>query len=248
MPFIFSTLIVFATFAIQAKLQGKPPLTTAQAFSSLAIMIIFRSPASMLLVSLPILMSMVGTFERIEKYLKMNRFEDHRPLLDRPTSLLDDTRAVIELKDIVLNIQSETEPSPIAFTAPKGSITMVSGPVGCGKSMLLKAVLGEIHLKSGEISVSTPYIGYCAQTPWLQNSTLKKNILGANVFDAAWYQSILRTCNLEPDINQMPDGDDTLLGSRGVAVSGGQKHRIVSSPLFVDYYLFDPGTSESVVF
>jgi ATP-binding cassette subfamily C (CFTR/MRP) protein 1 len=191
-------------------------------------MVIFRGPAAMLLICVPILMSTVGTFGRIEKYLQTNRFEDHRPLLDGPTSPSNEVRAAVELKDVVLDIQSETERLPITFTASKGSITLISGPVGCGKSVLLNAVLGEVPLKSGKISVSTPFFGYCAQTPWLQNSTLKKNIVGANMFDATWYQSVIRTCNLEPDIAQMPDGHDTLLGSRGVAVSGGQKHRIVS--------------------
>jgi ATP-binding cassette subfamily C (CFTR/MRP) protein 1 len=224
LPNTFSSLLVFATFAIQAKLQGRPPLSTPQAFSSLAIMVIFQGPAAMLLVSVPILMSTVGTFKRIEKFLQENQFLG--------TELLNNTSATIELINVGLDIQSVSEPSLISFTAPKGSITMISGPVGCGKSTLLKAVLGEVPLKSGRVGVSTPYIGYCAQTPWLQNTTLKKNIVGPDVLDETWYQSIIRICNLEPDIAQMPEGHDTLLGSRGVTVSGGQKHRIVSySPL-----------------
>jgi ABC-type bacteriocin/lantibiotic exporter with double-glycine peptidase domain len=111
--------------------------------------------------------------------------------------------------------------------AAKGSVTMISGPVGCGKSTLLKMVLGENRPKSGRISVSTPYIGYCSQTPWLQNNTLRKNIIGPNKLDSLWYDKVVRVCNLDPDIAQMPDKDDTMLGSRGVSVSGGQKHRIV---------------------
>jgi ATP-binding cassette subfamily C (CFTR/MRP) protein 1 len=105
---------------------------------------------------------------------------------------------------------------------------MLSGPVGCGKSTLLKAILGEVHPKSGRISISTPHVGYCSQNPWLQNTTLRKNIIGTTAFEETWYRRVIDDCNLGLDIAQMPDGDETLLGSRGMSVSGGQKHRIVS--------------------
>jgi ATP-binding cassette subfamily C (CFTR/MRP) protein 1 len=191
------------------------------------LMTLVSGPSAMLLYSLPLMMSSASTFQRIEDFLQKDRFEDHRPLLEGG-SLLDDTEHAIELRDVVLDIKSDSEPTPINLAIPKGSIAMLSGPAGCGKSTLLKAILGEVHPKSGRISISTPYIGYCSQTPWLQNTTLKKSIIGAAVFDEAWYQRVIDDCNLRPDIAQMPDGDETLLGSRGISVSGGQKHRIVS--------------------
>lgn len=158
--------------------------------------------------------------------MNKNRFEDHRPLISESSASVDAVGA-IELKEVTLDIQSETPPTSISVSIAKGSITIISGPVGCGKSTLLRTVLGEVRPKIGRISVSTPYIGYCSQIPWLQNNTLKKNIIGPSDFDEAWYRRVVRVCNLEPDIAQMPDKDDTVLGSRGVVVSGGQKHRIV---------------------
>jgi len=220
--------VVFAAYAIQAKLQGKPPLSTAQAFSSLALMQIVNGPLSMLLYAVPLSMSSFGTFQRIQDFLQKDRFEDHRPLLDDQIPLLESTESAVKIKDVVLDIKREPQPAAVNFVASRGSITMISGPVGCGKSTLLKSVLGELQPKSGRIHVSTPYIGYCSQTPWLLNTTLRKNIIGANAFEEAWYKRILDICNLNLDISQLPDGDETLLGSRGVTVSGGQKHRIVS--------------------
>jgi ABC-type bacteriocin/lantibiotic exporter with double-glycine peptidase domain len=173
------------------------------------------------------IISSASTFKRIEDFLKKDQFEDHRVLLQGGLSLLDDAEGAIKLQDVVLDIKSDVEPTPASLTIHKGSITLLSGPVGCGKSTLLKAILGEVHPKSGRISISTPYIGYCSQVPWLQNTTLKKNIIGTAAFEEVWYQRVIDDCNLGPDIAQLPDGDETLLGSRGISVSGGQKHRIV---------------------
>jgi ABC-type bacteriocin/lantibiotic exporter with double-glycine peptidase domain len=224
---MFSPLAVFAAYAVQAKLQGKPPLSTAQAFSSLALMQIVGGPSAMLLYSVSTIMSCMGTFQRVEDFLQKGRFEDYRPLVDGKDSLLEGSDNAIEFRDVILDIKRDPQPAPLNFAAIQGSVTMISGPVGCGKSTLLKSVLGELQPKVGRISISTLYIGYCSQTPWLQNATLKKNIIGANTFEEVWYQKILDICNLNEDISQLPGSDDTLLGSRGVTVSGGQKHRIV---------------------
>jgi ATP-binding cassette, subfamily C (CFTR/MRP), member 1 len=218
---------VFAGYAIQAKWQGRPPLSTAQAFASLALINIVRGPATMLLYSLPMMMSTGGSFQRIEDFLKKDTFEDHRPLLDGKRSSQIETDKAVKFKNVVLDIKTTTESAQIDFDLPRGSIIMITGPVGSGKSTLLNAVLGEVHLKSGKICISTQYIGYCSQTPWLQNTTVRKNIIGCDNFNEAWYQHILDVCNLHLDIRQMPKKDNTMLGSRGISVSGGQKHRIV---------------------
>jgi ABC-type bacteriocin/lantibiotic exporter with double-glycine peptidase domain len=174
------------------------------------------------------IISCMGTFQRIEDFLQKGRFEDHRPLFNGQNSLLEGSDSAIDFRDVILDIKRDPQPEPLNFAAIRGSVTMISGPVGCGKSVLLKNVLGELQPKSGRIRVSTSYIGYCSQTPWLQNATLRKNIIGASGFEEVWYHTILDICNLNQDISQLSDGDETLLGSRGVTVCGGQKHRIVS--------------------
>jgi ATP-binding cassette, subfamily C (CFTR/MRP), member 1 len=223
----FSALVVFASYAVIAKFQGKGSLSTSQAFSSLAILVIFRGPAAQLLYTLPMLISMVGTFERIEKFLQKDQHVEHRPMLGVSNSTPTEVAGAFHLKDVVLDIKGSTPTTPINLKAAKGSITMISGPVGCGKSTLLKSILGEVQPKSGRVSISTPYIGYCSQAPWLQNKTLKQNIVGPNEFELGWYNRIIDVCNLKPDLMRMADGDNSLLGSRGITVSGGQKHRIV---------------------
>jgi hypothetical protein len=62
----------------------------------------------------------------------------------------------------------------------------------------------------------------------LQNERIGETIVGPNYFDGLWYQQIIKLCELESDFSQMPENDLTIMGSRGIVISGGQKHRIVS--------------------
>ena len=111
---------------------------------------------------------------------------------------------------------------------------MIIGPVGCGKSTFLKHLLGESSFQSGTIAVRNPFVAYCSQTPWLQNLTIREVIIGPRDYDKAWYQKIISICALEQDLAQMPSGDATAIGSKGLKISGGQKQRIVSLKLKKD--------------
>jgi ATP-binding cassette subfamily C (CFTR/MRP) protein 1 len=116
----------------------------------------------------------------------------------------------------------------IDMIVPRGKITMVVGPVGCGKSTLLKAVLGELPVMGGSLQVSSLRIALCDQTAWHVNGTVQGSIVGAAVFDHRWYSSVIRSCALDEDLRQLPQGDQTEIGSKGIALSGGQSQRIVS--------------------
>nr|AAP78734.1 ABC transporter [Alternaria brassicae] len=114
----------------------------------------------------------------------------------------------------------------VDMIVPRGKITMVVGPVGCGKSTLLKAVLGELPVMGGSLQVSSLRIALCDQTAWHVNGTVQESIIGAAVFDHRWYSSVVRSCALDEDLRQLPQGDQTQIGSKGIALSGGQSQRI----------------------
>lgn len=105
-------------------------------------------------------------------------------------------------------------------------LTMVVGPVASGKSTLLKAILGELKPTIGAVAVASKDIAYCDQSPWLRNGTIKENIIGFSPFDQVWYQTVVRDCSLEADLFQLPNGDQTPIGSNGITLSGGQKERV----------------------
>jgi len=71
-------------------------------------------------------------------------------------------------------------------------------------------------------------MAYCDQTPWLENRSIRDNILGQSPLDEKWLATVLEACALDEDVRMFPLGDLTLVGSGGVSLSGGQKQRVVS--------------------
>jgi ABC-type multidrug transport system fused ATPase/permease subunit len=106
-----------------------------------------------------------------------------------------------------------------------GALVGIIGPVGSGKSSLLSAFINEIPRRDGRVELCGE-MAYCAQQPWIQNATLRDNILYGSPYREEWYQTIVTACSLEADLQQLPAGDSTEIGERGINLSGGQKARI----------------------
>ena len=114
--------------------------------------------------------------------------------------------------------------------------------MGAGKSTLLSALLGEMHkLNEGQVNVN----GSCAYVPqqaWIQNLTVKNNILFGHKYDEKLYSQVIDVCSLKTDLNIMPAGDRTEIGEKGINLSGGQKQRIsLARSVYssADIYLLD---------
>ncbi|XP_053202213.1 multidrug resistance-associated protein 1-like [Panonychus citri] len=123
----------------------------------------------------------------------------------------------------------ETKPSlrHINMKVKPGSFVAIVGSVGSGKSSLLSAILGEMEKISGRININGKYsIAYVAQQAWIQNTSLKNNILFGSPFDESKYNQVISACALEPDIAYLPGGDETEIGEKGINLSGGQKQRV----------------------
>ena len=106
-----------------------------------------------------------------------------------------------------------------------GSLTMIIGRVGCGKSTFLSSLNAFVPIVEGDVKVSGR-VAYVAQTAWILNSTVKDNILFGKPCDKAKYEMALRVSQLAADFEILPDKDATMIGERGVTLSGGQKQRV----------------------
>uniref|UniRef100_A0A5F9D9N4 ATP binding cassette subfamily C member 9 n=1 Tax=Oryctolagus cuniculus TaxID=9986 RepID=A0A5F9D9N4_RABIT len=132
--------------------------------------------------------------------------------------------------------------SNIDIRIPTGQLTMIVGQVGCGKSSLLLAILGEMQTLDGKVhwsnvNESEPSfeatrsrnrysVAYAAQKPWLLNATVEENITFGSPFNKQRYKAVTDACSLQPDIDLLPFGDQTEIGERGINLSGGQRQRI----------------------
>ncbi|KAH1471661.1 hypothetical protein KXX06_006823, partial [Aspergillus fumigatus] len=111
---------------------------------------------------------------------------------------------------------------------PAASLTMVIGPVGSGKSTFCKALLSKIPFSQGSVVMSTPprHVGFCEKTAFLWNGTIRENIVGFTPFDRERYDQVIEATSLRFDLATLLQGDQTNIGSGGVALSGGQKQRL----------------------
>lgn len=115
---------------------------------------------------------------------------------------------------------------PMDMKVPRAKLTMIVGPVGCGKTVLLKALLGEIPTLSGTVQLFSEDVAYCDQSPFHMNGTIRDSIVMFEDYDDRWYHCIIEGCALDEDLQQLPQGDQTRIGSKGIALSGGQCQRL----------------------
>jgi ATP-binding cassette subfamily C (CFTR/MRP) protein 4 len=108
----------------------------------------------------------------------------------------------------------------------RGQLCCVIGPVGAGKSSLLLAIAGELPIAKGNIKREYRSLAYAAQDAWIMNGSVRDNIVLDQQYDAPWYETVISSCGLSDDFQQLSNGDRTLVGDRGVQLSGGQRARV----------------------
>lgn len=130
----------------------------------------------------------------------------------------------------------------LSIEVKKGKLVAVVGSVGSGKSSLLSGLLGEMSkLNDGLINLNG-HTAYVPQQAWIQNETVKNNILFGTPLDEDFYNQVLKSCSLLTDLKIMPAGDSTEIGEKGINLSGGQKQRIsLARSLYsnADIYMLD---------
>ncbi|XP_074039396.1 ATP-binding cassette sub-family C member 4 [Leptinotarsa decemlineata] len=184
-----------------------------------------------------------------EAKVSVKRLENFLLLEERNLVLTDSTEDVkepglVEIKNANASWMSE----PIVDTLvdinlkiPPGTLCCVVGNVGSGKSSLLHLLLKEMPLKKGSIEVKG-HVSYASQEPWLFVSNVRNNILFGQPYLKNRYDEVVDVCALEKDFKQFPFADKTMVGERGVSLSGGQRARInLARAVYTeaDIYLFD---------
>ncbi|XP_075985131.1 ATP-binding cassette subfamily C member 4-like isoform X2 [Anticarsia gemmatalis] len=153
---------------------------------------------------------------------------------------------LMELNKVNASWTGSTEPSEvtlknISLRVRKGKLCAIIGPVGSGKTSLLQLLLKELPVTSGNLSIKGT-LSYACQESWLFAGTVRDNILFGLPYDVDRYKEVCRVSCLQPDFKQFPYGDLSLVGERGVSLSGGQRARInLARAIYreADVYLLD---------
>lgn len=127
------------------------------------------------------------------------------------------------------------------FKIPHGKLVAIVGRVGSGKSTLLQLILKELKPIAGRIHVNGR-VSYCSQKSWLFSATARQNILFCENYDMHKYENVVKLCSLTKDFQQLPQKDYSVIGERGVSLSGGQKARVnLARTVYkdADIYIFD---------
>ncbi|KAI1010915.1 hypothetical protein LB504_002300 [Fusarium proliferatum] len=246
--FIVAAMLGFTPMLISPPLTlafTRASLDTSKVFTSLAFLMLLTNPLSQIFTSIPELVSGIACIGRIQAFLECETRHDFRQVLSDRKKNLSFTEAEADTG----SSEIETAPDSTMISIKNGSfgwkenvfvlqdinahikkssLTMVVGPVGSGKSTFCKTLLGEIPLSQGSVVLSMRYprIGFCDQTAFLWNGTIRDNILGFSLYDEKRYNSVIQATALSVDFAKLAQGDQTNIGSDGIALSGGQKQRV----------------------
>lgn len=221
-------------------------------FTSYSYLTLLCTPLTQLFQSVPLVLAAIACLERIQSFLDAEIREDLRleysistPEKPLSTTACISTNPVVSISNGSFGWDQENKTlSGINLAIPSRQLTMIVGPIASGKSTMCKVLLGETPAWDGEVVFRSCHrrIGYCDQTAFLSNASIKKNILGFGPFDRERYNQVLEATMLKVDLSLLPQGDDTNIGSNGISLSGGQKQRVsIARALYLDtdFFVFD---------
>ncbi|KIL92440.1 hypothetical protein FAVG1_04851 [Fusarium avenaceum] len=251
------TISPVVTFAAATK-----TLDTTSIFGSISYITLLASPLMILFQKIPQFLGALTCLQRVQAFLERDPRLEYRHLdqVTFPNSSMSSSTGDmnIELKTLSQKESSHIliengsfgwqENTPVLkqvnIRIPSSYLTAVVGHVASGKSTLCKAILGEVPFATGSTVVfQSSKIGYCDQTPFLTNSSIRSNIIGNGEVDDKRYTSVLNATMLDQDLTNLPYGDRTVIGSGGIALSGGQRQRVaIARALYLvstDLLIFD---------
>ncbi|XP_045027308.1 multidrug resistance-associated protein 1 isoform X2 [Daphnia magna] len=231
-PFLVS-LMSFMTFVLSSP---DNILTPEIAFVSLSLFNLIRMPLTILPILIIQFIQASVSIKRLNKFMNADELD--------PNSVSHETTQSAISVEKGSFAWSQAEPpilKDINIEIKPGKLVAVVGQVGAGKSSLISAILGEMEKLSGKVNTNGR-IAYIPQQAWIQNCSLRNNILFGKGYNESVYNKVINACALKPDLAMLPGGDNTEIGEKGINLSGGQKQRVsLARSVFsdMDVYLLD---------
>jgi len=234
-------LVSCSTFAVFV-LTRDEPLTTDIVFPALALFNLLTFPLAVLPMVITSIVEASVAAGRLTSYLIAEEVQEDAVIVKPPVEELGEETIRIREGTFSWNRHEDKNVlHDVNFSAHKGELTCIVGRVGAGKSSFLQSILGDLWKVKGEVTVHGT-VAFVSATPWIMNATVKENIIFGYRYDSNFYEQTVKACALLDDFTQLPDGDETVVGERGISLSGGQKARVALARAVyarADVYLLD---------
>ena len=231
-------LVAIGSFASYVLIDPVNNILDAQtAFVSLTLFNSLQAPLALLPYGVVSIIQGAVSIKRINKYLNAEEIDPNNVTHDKMGN-------AVLVKNGSFTWGTKKDPpilKNIYLSVKENSLIAVVGKVGSGKSSLLSALLGEMSRTNGFANVEGS-VAYVSQQAWMRNMSLKNNILFGKPYNEKLYEKVIESCALKPDLLQLPGGDATEIGEKGINLSGGQKQRInLARAVYAnkDVYFFD---------
>ncbi|PQE11407.1 abc metal ion transporter protein [Rutstroemia sp. NJR-2017a BVV2] len=234
-------LVSCSTFAVFV-LTTDAPLTTDIVFPTLSLLNLLTFPLAILPMVITSIIEASVAVNRLTSFLTAEELQPDALIVKG--AIEEDGEESLSIRDGTFSWDRHADRNvleDINFTANKGELTCIVGRVGAGKSSFLQVLLGDLWKVKGQVIVHGQ-TAYVAQQPWIMNASVKENILFGHRYDPNFYEKTVKACALTEDFAQLPDGDETEVGERGISLSGGQKARLTLARAVyarADVYLLD---------
>ncbi|KAF4617689.1 hypothetical protein D9613_006261 [Agrocybe pediades] len=245
--YLIPMISMVVTYAVYAAVM-KGELTSSKIFSSMPIFSMIRMQLNTISSQITIIIQGKVSLDRVDNFLKetelLDSFHDDPKGKVAPGTLQNSDaigfkNAAFSWSEEPRIVDGTVTPSRRTFRLKvdgellfkEGCINLIVGPTGSGKTSMLMALLGEMHYNPTGVDswFNLPRAGgvaYAAQESWVQNDTIRENILFGSPYDEARYRKVIKQCALERDLELFEAGDATEVGEKGLTLSGGQKARV----------------------
>lgn len=200
-------------------------------FKSIILILWFSDDLKMVLEVGEVWATAVSSCSRVEDVLRTAAHESSAtPMRHLEPAKVNRFTPAIEFQNVTLAPAADRPPilTNVSVSILRGSFSVLTGPIGSGKTLFARGIIGRAYKTQGTITVQDSAIAYCGQDDWLINGSIRHNIVGDNSYDDAWYTSVVTACVLTEDIAHLEHVDDFIVTSLGTNLEHSFRQRLVS--------------------
>ncbi|KAH8651800.1 P-loop containing nucleoside triphosphate hydrolase protein [Ilyonectria robusta] len=201
-------LVAYSAFAVRVLVQ-RQPLTTEIVFPAIALFQLLTSPLMILPAAISSITEANVAVNRLAAFFTTDKLQ--------PDAVIREEAVTVSGEESSMH-GTGTALQDINLSAHRGELCCLVGCVGAGKSSILHALLGDLYKATGTVTLRGS-VAYVAQQPWVLNASVRDNITFGKLWDPDFYVETVKACALIDDLAQLPNGDQTEVGDKGITLT-----------------------------